>query len=258
MNNHSFEVQVATDYDVETALLLNSMAFWTETNAANKKHKHDDRIWLFNSYEAWTSLFPYWSSKQMRRILANAESSGLIITGNYNKRAADLTKWYSLTDKAIEYYPRLKASLSNTPAQTGKPPAQTGNALPYSYTDPNTVTTTTTVKATPSSSFESQVLSLKVPTDTRSDKIFLENIYHHMENNSKNLSNIYKKRSGIVSILKKLFTLNELFCSDGFIDQETKKKKELDAKKREQEFLDAQERQHAKRMDEYKRSQKNA
>ena len=108
-----------------------------------------------------------------------------------------------------------------------------------------------------SSSFEYQVLNLKVPEDPRSDKIFLDNVYHHIQNNSEKIKNIHQKRAGIISILKKSFALKEFFGSEGFIDQETKKKKELEAKKREKDFLDAQERQHQKRMDEYKRAKTN-
>ena len=205
MNHHSFEIKAAIDYDVETALLLNSMAFWTETNAANKKHIHDDRVWLFNSYEAWTILFPYWSSKQMRRILSNAETSGLIVTGNYNKRSGDLTKWYSLTDKAIEYYPKLKALLLNTPAQTGKPPAQTGKALPDTDTDPNPLTTTTTTSSSVfDETIDKDLLSLRnkhMPTDDRSNDEFLNQCKCHIDNGSKD--HIFTQRiAGLKKIIK--------------------------------------------------------
>ena len=116
--------------------------------------------------------------------------------------------------------------------------------------------TTTTEKQKPSSSFESDVLNQKLPRDPRSDEIFLENVFHHMEHNSDSKLNIHRKRKGILVILKKLNLLNELFSSDGFIDQETKNKKEIDEKKKEYEFLIAQEEQHIKRINEYKKATK--
>ena len=146
MSDHKFPISVAKDYDVETALLLEFLRFMTLHNKANKTKFHDGSYWVYNSYEAWTIHFPYWSAKQMRRILSNAEENGLIRVGNFNKREADLTKWYSLTDKSIEYFDELKEPKPNTPAQMGKPPAQmgkppaqTGNALPDTNHDANPV-----------------------------------------------------------------------------------------------------------------------
>jgi len=110
-----------------------------------------------------------------------------------------------------------------------------------------------------SSSFESQVLELKPESDTRSDEVFLQHVNDHIQRNSdKALNNIYKKRKGVLSILKNLLANNEIFYSDGFIDHETKKQKELAEKKREQEFLDAQERQWKKRMESYGSAQQHA
>ena len=166
MSHHSFEIQIARDYDVDTAIILNSIHYWVSRSAANKKHFHDGRYWFYNTREAWVELFPYWTVKQLRRILGNAEKSGLIITGNYNKRANDKTKWYTLSDEAMKYFPDLwrmtsqgsdnsvtptaqtvtPTAQTGTPtAQTGTPTAQTGSALPITdpITDPITYTAIT-------------------------------------------------------------------------------------------------------------------
>ena len=133
--NHSFEVAVAQDFDVDTAIFLNNMVFWIQRNCANRRHYHDGTYWTYNSYNAFTEIFSYWTYKQMRRIIDNAVARGLIIKGNYNKKAYDETNWYALTDLALAYYPLLRDQLLNTPAQTGTPPAQTGRPIPDSKPD---------------------------------------------------------------------------------------------------------------------------
>ncbi len=100
---HSFDIEIATQYDVATAIFLNNLAFWIKKNMANNKHFHDGRYWTYNSIEAYSSLFPYWSIKQIRLLVDNSETKhGLILRGNYNKVQYDRTSWYSLTDKSCK------------------------------------------------------------------------------------------------------------------------------------------------------------
>ncbi len=102
--DHSFNVQVAKHYGVNEAIMLNNLYFWVEKNRANKKNFHDGRYWTYNSQEAFTELFPYWSRHKIQRILSSLEQSGLILKGNYNKNNYDRTTWYSLTDQALNIY----------------------------------------------------------------------------------------------------------------------------------------------------------
>lgn len=268
MSDHSFNPLIAKIYGVTEAIIISSFVFWTRTNYSKDTNFHENRFWCFGTAQFFMDYFPYLTLDQIKYSLRSMVKKGVLLKGNFNKKGYDKTNWYSLSDQTLIELNLDRTCLKSFTGLIAQNctmdcvKSHDGSCKftqPIPSTKPSTkpIKTTTTAKASPSSSFESQVLSLKIPTDTRSDKIFLDNIYHHIENNSKNLSNIYKKRSGIISILKNLNELNELFCSDGFIDQETKKKKELEAKKREQEFLDAQERQHEKRMDEYKRSKKN-
>ena len=126
MNDHHFNVQIAIDFDVETATFLNNMAYWLNITCANRDNFQEGLYWLYNSYTQWSEIFPYWSAKQMRRIIGNAIDGGLLMVGNFNKKRYDNTNWYTFTEKALEYYPKLKDQVLNTPAQTGKTPAQTG------------------------------------------------------------------------------------------------------------------------------------
>jgi hypothetical protein len=99
---HSFNVEVATKYGIEEAIVLQNLAFWVQKNSANKRHWHDGHYWTYNSAAAFSDLFPYLNQKKVYRILANLEEHGLILTGNYNDSKYNRTKWYTITDIAID------------------------------------------------------------------------------------------------------------------------------------------------------------
>ena len=99
--NYMFDGKVAMEFGVDGAIMLQNLYFWIKKNEANNKHYHDGRYWTYNSAKAFSELFPYWSEKQISRILTNLENNGAIVTGNYNKVAYDRTKWYALTDLAL-------------------------------------------------------------------------------------------------------------------------------------------------------------
>ena len=95
--NHSFNTEVAEKYGVDEAIMLENIAFWINKNEANRKHFYDNDYWTYNSTRAFTELFPYWTERQIQRILKSLEEKNLVKTGNYNKVAYDRTKWYGLT-----------------------------------------------------------------------------------------------------------------------------------------------------------------
>nr|DAO45387.1 MAG TPA: Replication initiation and membrane attachment [Caudoviricetes sp.]DAU54038.1 MAG TPA: Replication initiation and membrane attachment [Caudoviricetes sp.] len=95
-----FDSNVASKVGVDGAIMLNNLQFWIVKNKANKKHFYDNNYWTYNSIDAFTEIFPFWSRRQIERILNNLKKDGYIETGNYNKLNYDRTLWYSLTEKA--------------------------------------------------------------------------------------------------------------------------------------------------------------
>jgi len=93
---YNFDKQIAKDIGVEEAIMYSNIEWWVKKNKANKskKHLHDGKYWTFNSMSAFAELFPFWSKGQIRRILKNLISKGLILTGSFNKIGYDKTKWY--------------------------------------------------------------------------------------------------------------------------------------------------------------------
>ena len=99
---HTFDVDIAKEYGVDIAIVVNNIAFWLQKNKANGKHIHDGKVWTYNTTKAFTELFPYWTDNQIRRILGNMQKAGIIEVGNHNATAYDRTKWYTFTDAFVE------------------------------------------------------------------------------------------------------------------------------------------------------------
>ena len=75
---HQFDVEIAKEYGVDIAIIVNNIAFWIQKNKANEKHIHDGKVWTYNTTKAFTELFPYWTDNQIRRILFNMQKKGNI------------------------------------------------------------------------------------------------------------------------------------------------------------------------------------
>lgn len=105
--DHAFNTNIATQYDVNISVLLHNFKFWTFNNLANKRNIYDGLCWSYDTLEALVDIFPYWSKRQLERVINNAVESGLLKKGNYNQTKYDRTVWYALTPQAYAFYPEL-------------------------------------------------------------------------------------------------------------------------------------------------------
>lgn len=96
---HLFNVEVAKKYGVNAAILIRHFQFWIIRNKANKKHLHEGRTWTYCSVKAFTKIFPYWSTRQVRVILDNLIKEGVITKGTYSPKKYDKTTWYAFVDE---------------------------------------------------------------------------------------------------------------------------------------------------------------
>ena len=96
---HIFDIEIAEQYGINAAILLENIGFWIAQSEANEINFHDGSYWTFNSCRALQELFPYMSKRQIHSALEKLLNDGLIVTGNYNKVAYDRTLWYTLTQK---------------------------------------------------------------------------------------------------------------------------------------------------------------
>lgn len=99
--DHHFNIEIAEKYGVGEAILLHNICFWQKKNIANNVNYHDGRYWVYNSVQAYSELFPYYTDRQIRNILKKLEDKGCLHVGRYNKMKIDRTKWYSASDEIM-------------------------------------------------------------------------------------------------------------------------------------------------------------
>lgn len=130
--------QVARRYGVEEAIFLDSMVFWYRTNRGDDRNFYDGRWWSHNSMKAYEQIFPWWSAKQLRRIIESCKAKGALLSGNYNKDRRDRTYWYSPSDEVLVLYGEDIPGKCNCPNGQMQEPegadscAQMGEPLPCS------------------------------------------------------------------------------------------------------------------------------
>jgi uncharacterized phage protein (TIGR02220 family) len=96
---YSFDVDLATKYGVDEAIMIKSFQYWIRLNKANKSNFHDGHYWTYNTIKSLSSLFPFWSEKQVRTVLQNLLNRKILMKGNYNKMGFDRTIWYAFTNE---------------------------------------------------------------------------------------------------------------------------------------------------------------
>ncbi|WKY44184.1 hypothetical protein Q5O14_16395 [Eubacteriaceae bacterium ES2] len=142
--NYSFDIGIAEELGVNAAIVISNLQFWITKNQANGKHFHDDRYWTFNSIKAWKDLFPFWSERQIRKILDDLTDKEILIKGNFNEVKYDRTLWYAFSDYGISICQNCQMKqtfLSNRTDENVEP-------IPDINTDINTDVNTDTIEST--------------------------------------------------------------------------------------------------------------
>lgn len=119
-DSHIFNVEIAKEFGVNEAIVLQNIHYWIEKNKANGKHFHDGRYWTYNSISAFEKLFPYWTGNQIRRILERLRAKKVLLTGNYNKSAYDRTIWYSIDYSVTPIWQNSQIKMTELPNQNDR------------------------------------------------------------------------------------------------------------------------------------------
>lgn len=112
MTEYHFNAELAQRHGVNGAIFLHAMAFWIAKNQANGQHFHEGRTWTYNTLEALAKLFPFWTRRQVERIVAKLKEDGVLLTGNFSQDKTDRTVWYALADGVLEVYGLLAVPIS--------------------------------------------------------------------------------------------------------------------------------------------------
>jgi len=121
--NYSFDVDVATYLkNVNEAVFVHNIAYWILHNKANDTNFNDGYYWTYNTQQAFSELFPFWTRRQIRTIVDNLKSKNILIVNQFNKKNYDQTKWYTLNHSFTkEFYKEIYIeSTNNANGQIGQ------------------------------------------------------------------------------------------------------------------------------------------
>lgn len=99
--------------EFQEATVLWQVHYWTELNRKAGRNYYDGRYWTYNSMDKWAETFFWWSRSTVKRIFAELEKNGYLLTGNYNKMKIDHTKWYAVNYEKFKESSRLAQNEPN-------------------------------------------------------------------------------------------------------------------------------------------------
>ena len=98
----TFSTKDAKQYGVDGAIMLHHIRYWVAKNEANETNFHEGQYWTYNSTTAFAKLFPFYSARKIGRILSKLEEESAIISGNFNGKRYDRTKWFTMVNAITE------------------------------------------------------------------------------------------------------------------------------------------------------------
>ena len=87
---------LATLIGLNESIVLQQIHYWLEKKKESNADYYDGHYWVYNTYEQWQKQFPFFSIRTLRRVFTSLENKKLLITGNYNQKGFDKTKWYTI------------------------------------------------------------------------------------------------------------------------------------------------------------------
>lgn len=237
------DLLIAQESSVQVALFIENVAFWINVNHSQGQNYKEGRYWTYNTQESLIKYFSYWTPDELRTVIKNAIKFGFLITGSFNKKGYDRTKWYTLSDKALDYFPIIKAfkppvsliwensqmELGNLPNGVGRFPGAIPDIIPVikpvkkdtGITEPVSGIFSLSVKE------KEEILLLKnefMADCGKSDSLFIMECEEHLK--KRVLKDPGKHRNKLLKGLKTLITeniFNKKFKSNAQRAEEDKK-----------------------------------
>lgn len=107
-----FDARIACidEIGLNGAIILQQIEYWLEIvrqqaatdEEIKKRHFHKGRYWIYNTFDQWQEQFPFWGMRTIKREFNRLEKTGVLLTGRYNIKGYDQTKWYSISKKRLE------------------------------------------------------------------------------------------------------------------------------------------------------------
>lgn len=84
--------KLAEKIGLNEAIFLQQLHYRLE----HSKYEIDGNRWVYNTVSDWSKQFPFWSQRTLARTISGLEKHKLVLTGNYNRKGFDRTKWYTI------------------------------------------------------------------------------------------------------------------------------------------------------------------
>jgi hypothetical protein len=99
---------------IDKAIILQQIQYWLSISP----HEREGQKWIYNSYKEWAKQFPWMGIRKLRYLIPSLEQEGYLITGRFNKRRGDNTKWYRINYGKLEellntHVPKLATGVPN-------------------------------------------------------------------------------------------------------------------------------------------------
>lgn len=120
--DYYFNPELAVRYGVDEAIFIHHLAFWLQKNANEPDHIRDGRVWTYDTVSGLCKIFPWWTRRQMERIIRSVCDKGAVETGHFGANL-DRTIWYTLSPELMAFY-----ALAETQPEDDLP--ERGNAFP--------------------------------------------------------------------------------------------------------------------------------
>ena len=99
-----FDEYIATTYGIPEAVMLNDIMYWEKHNRLNGRNFFNGRYWTYNTFKAFVEIYPYFSERTLKRAIQHLIDADLILVGNFDNDRFKHTNYYTLSDKAMEYF----------------------------------------------------------------------------------------------------------------------------------------------------------
>lgn len=93
-----FNAEMARLFGIDEAVFVHNVIYWIKKNEANGKNIFDGKAWTYNTAKALTELFPFWTDRQIQRVIKNCRDKGLIETRQLSENKRDRTLYYTVTE----------------------------------------------------------------------------------------------------------------------------------------------------------------
>ena len=110
---YHFDGDVAEKFGTDCATFISHMQYWIAKNAANERHFYEGRYWTYNSLSALERLFPFWTRRQIERIIRDLKKAGVLLTGHYSKNSYDRTTFYAIDESRLPINQTVKSISPN-------------------------------------------------------------------------------------------------------------------------------------------------